>query len=251
MTETPTRRCAHCKQEFPATREHFYKKTVDPLGVGHVCKECTALYGRKRYAENKERILASRREYYWRDPEKSRAKVRQYTQDNHEEVNQRRRERYAANPEAKHESDRRYREKNRAKIRARQRRWEQKNPEKAKATKQRYYGRRKNAETNFSGEDWQRALDYFHGCCAVCGRPLNDLFGTHRAAADHWIPLAKGGSTTPGNIVPLCCGFGGCNNSKKDKLPRRWLTHRLGSKQKAQAKLAEIEAYFEWAVTNQ
>jgi len=70
----------------------------------------------------------------------------------------------------------------------------------------------------FTTEEWQHALNYFCGCCAVCNRQLNDMFGEYRAAIDHWIPLSYKGDDNPGtvanNIVPLCHGSGGCNNRK-------------------------------------
>jgi len=94
-------------------------------------------------------------------------------------------------------------------------------------------------------EQWKAALQYFNHCCAICGRQLKDLFGTHTAAADHWIALSKGGSTTAINILPLCHGEDGCNNSKGNKDPVEWLIERFG-KRKAKKKLAEIEAYFKW-----
>ena len=98
-----------------------------------------------------------------------------------------------------------------------------------------------------TAEQWGRALDYFNGCCAVCGRQLNDLFGTHYVSADHWIPLAKPGcpGTTADNIVPLCHGIGGCNNRKHYSLPEQWLKRMFGTKQ-ANKVLKRVETYFVW-----
>lgn len=93
-------------------------------------------------------------------------------------------------------------------------------------------------------EQWEYALNYFHGCCAVCGRQLKDLLGTHTAAQDHWQPLSKGGNTTALNILPLCHGVGGCNNKKSNKLPEEWLITEFG-KRKAKVILKRIQAYFE------
>lgn len=102
--------------------------------------------------------------------------------------------------------------------------------------------------------DWENALGYFNGCCAVCGRQLNDLFGTHTAAADHWIPVVSPDcpGTIPTNIVPLCHGEGGCNNKKSAKHPALWLTERYGTR-KANIILARVQEYFAWVLsqTNQ
>lgn len=118
----------------------------------------------------------------------------------------------------------------------------------AKARKGRIRQARSDGE-NFTARDWERTLSYFNGCCAVCGRQLDDLFGTHTAAADHWQPIKRGGANTPDNIIPLChskkAGANGCNNSKLDKDPVQWLIERYG-KRKAKAILGRIEAYFEW-----
>lgn len=90
----------------------------------------------------------------------------------------------------------------------------------------------------------QRALDYFGGCCAVCGCQLNDPSGIRKLAWDHWNPLSKGGATTPDNMLPLCHGKGGCNTLKSSRDPVAWVTHRF--KSKAKAIIARIETYFAW-----
>jgi hypothetical protein len=65
-------------------------------------------------------------------------------------------------------------------------------------------------------------------------------------AADHWIPLASPDcpGSIPTNIVPLCHGEGGCNNSKGKHNPVEWLDRRFG-KRKAKQVLARILAYFD------
>lgn len=124
------------------------------------------------------------------------------------------------------------------------------NPEAYRASMHRRLARQHGLPDTLTTQDWQRALDYFHGCCAVCGRQLQDLFGTHTVAADHWIPLSSPNcpGTVVTNIIPLCHQLGGCNNSKGNKDPLRWLEQRFG-KRKAKQILKRIEEYFEW-VTN-
>jgi len=108
--------------------------------------------------------------------------------------------------------------------------------------------RKRNLPNTFTPEQWRHALDYFHGCCAVCGRQMNDLFGEFYPAADHWIPLSYKGKDNPGttatNIIPLCHGVGGCNNKKNSTMPDEWLEREYG-KRKAKEIIARIETYFE------
>ena len=53
------------------------------------------------------------------------------------------------------------------------------------------------------------------GRCYYCGQsiPAADL------TMDHIVPLARGGKTTKGNVVPACKP---CNNKKKQLLPMEW-----------------------------
>ncbi|RZB30116.1 MAG: hypothetical protein SRB1_02396 [Desulfobacteraceae bacterium Eth-SRB1] len=53
------------------------------------------------------------------------------------------------------------------------------------------------------------------GVCYYCGRsvPPKDL------TMDHIVPIARGGRSTKGNLVPSCKE---CNNSKKQLLPMEW-----------------------------
>lgn len=87
----------------------------------------------------------------------------------------------------------------------------------------------------------QPASEYFEGCCAVCCRSLNGV--AHRPAGDHWIPLNKGGGTTRDNIIPLCDGVDGCNQSKADKDAYEWLIDRF-DKRTADEINKRVQAYF-------
>ena len=111
----------------------------------------------------------------------------------------------------------------------------------------RYRARIRSLPDTLTLEQWGRALDYFNGCCAICGRQLTDLFGTHRTAADHWIPISKPNcpGTVAENIIPLCHGVNGCNNHKHATMPDVWLTRMFGVK-KAKGILKRVDIYFAW-----
>jgi len=53
------------------------------------------------------------------------------------------------------------------------------------------------------------------GVCYYCGR----RFAARELTMDHIVPLARGGKTTKGNVVPCCKE---CNTRKKMQLPMEW-----------------------------
>jgi 5-methylcytosine-specific restriction endonuclease McrA len=60
---------------------------------------------------------------------------------------------------------------------------------------------------------WKRRCD--KGKCHYCGRATSPK----ELTMDHIVPLARGGKTTKGNVVPACKE---CNNRKKQLLPMEW-----------------------------
>lgn len=53
------------------------------------------------------------------------------------------------------------------------------------------------------------------GLCHYCGGHIKPA----ELTMDHVVPLARGGKTTKGNVVPACKE---CNNKKKQLLPMEW-----------------------------
>ena len=53
------------------------------------------------------------------------------------------------------------------------------------------------------------------GRCYYCG----GSFSQEALTMDHIVPLARGGKSTRGNVVPACKT---CNNKKKYMLPIEW-----------------------------
>jgi 5-methylcytosine-specific restriction endonuclease McrA len=62
------------------------------------------------------------------------------------------------------------------------------------------------------------------GICHYCGKPTapKDL------TMDHIVPIARGGRSTKGNIVPVCKQ---CNTKKKQLLPMEWESYLKEKKQ--------------------
>ncbi len=108
-----------------------------------------------------------------------------------------------------------------------------KHPDELKAQ---YYFRR----TSF----WDVCLNYWGHSCCICGRSEDDGI---KLAVDHWQPYANGHSLSMLNILPLCQGKDGCNNSKRNRDTQIWLLYRLGENA-ATEKRKRIESYFSWVL---
>lgn len=63
---------------------------------------------------------------------------------------------------------------------------------------------------------WKRRCD--KGECHWCGQPVS----AKEMTMDHVVPIARGGKTTKGNVVPACKI---CNNKKKQLLPMEWASY--------------------------
>lgn len=225
-------KCVHpagCLQ--PATEEAFgLHKTRGKLRSE--CKACRKEDKRRYLAEHAEEHREYNRRHYMNNRDRYRERSRQRRLENCDEIRERKRRYRAENTQKRHAYDREWRTKNRGKR---------------VVSEQRRRARKYELPDTFTIADWHTALDYFNGCCAVCGRQLYDLFGTLAANADHWIPMSspKCPGTVAINIIPLCGGDNGCNQSKSDKEPNLWLVERFG-KRRAREILKRIEAYFEW-----
>lgn len=268
-----TRQCIRCKETFPATTEYFWKAGKGKLNI--YCKTCATKIDRKNkgYPEKHRRdeqigdprictkcgrTYPATSEYF--QPQKGCtnglrpdcrecvAKIRhKYFDENRDSFREYNREWYRKNIEYARKSQRTYSQKYKEKTRARGREWARNNPEKKKLAHYRYIARKKSLDYTLADDDWQFALEYWGNCCAVCGDPAT-LF--KQIVPDHWVPIFKGGGTTPDNIVPLCHpkkvrGAGSsCNTTKNFRDPEEWILDQLG-KHKGKQKLKEINVYFE------
>lgn len=233
----PSKLCCRCKSLKPATREYFYADKRNPDGLYGCCKECHKLKGRERYVgERREKTLAAVRQRVKLFPDQRKATHKRYYWKNREKILQKNAlwERSEAGKRAR-EKKKEARQIYQVHYRRRQRHL-------IIVTAARREARKKLLPSDFTLADWQFALDYFGGCCAVCGRPPG-LW--HTLAPDHWIALASPDcpGTIPRNIIPLCHGEGGCNNAKQDRDAKEWLTRKFGKKRAATV-LAKIDEYF-------
>jgi hypothetical protein len=248
-------RCIPCYRK--QTRENMRKRRQNPV--------VKAYYHQKDLERRSDPVKHARELQYLRDRHKNpefRRKKREYEQRPDVKAKQNERNRKRRQDPAFNEQQRLYmREyhktpKRQQYIRNRHQSEEHKvyqeryaQSERGHASRKTRYNRRRAKflalPDTFTVDDWIFALAYFHGCCAACGRQLNDLFGERTAAADHWIPLNAPDcpGTVPENIVPLCHGKDGCNNSKHAKHPIEWLIERFG-KHKANQINQRIQEFF-------
>lgn len=119
---------------------------------------------------------------------------------------------------------------------------------KKRSITQRRRARKRQLPDTWTSEHWQRCLQYWAYSCAVCGREEGFEWVL---SMDHFIPLSSPEcpGTIPGNIIPLCYGKGGCNNSKHTHPITVWLRRKYSTR-KANEILRRIAAYFAW-VTKQ
>lgn len=66
---------------------------------------------------------------------------------------------------------------------------------------------------------WKRRLA--KGRCHYCGRAVSPA----ELTMDHIVPIARGGRSTKGNVVPACKD---CNNRKQQLLPMEWEAYLHG-----------------------
>lgn len=262
---TTLKTCTQCGQSKPATPEYFTRTKSTKDGLHTQCKECKQKNDRARWAENADELNAKRRESYPERADNRNAYHKEWRAKNQEGQRAKKKAAYWADPEADkarsrawRDANKEYRAKkaseyakaNREKIQAKQRKWEAENRErlneqrrpKRRINQNNREARKLSLPNTFTEADWQTCLDYFGGACAVCGRAPG-LF--YSLAMDHWVPLSNPDcpGTVVENIVPLCHGWGGCNNSKHSKDANAWLTEKFG-KEKAKAVMKKIRAYF-------
>lgn len=257
--------CAKCRELKP--REAFNRSSTRSSGLQAWCRDCY-----KQYSIQKKDVLREkRRQYRLANVDRLRERDRAYNAVHRETILARHREYYAenvdrfhdyyvANAPKKREYNRRYYADNKHRLASHRRDLNRKyrvlkreylseqnriyrttNADLIRARNHRRYARLRGLEDTLTAQDWRAALQYFDGHCAVCGRPPG-LW--HTLSADHWVPLTSPDcpGTVPWNIVPLCHGVDGCNNSKGNRNAREWLVEKFG-KRKGRAIQNRIEDY--------
>jgi hypothetical protein len=245
--------CSHCHEtkeesEFYPNRIKIVKGR-EYLYRERTCKtcfsiRCSAYYHnnadeinertKQRLQDNPERLEQKReyaRQQYYNNRENRIAKVHTYRVNNLERVR---------------ETKSKYYQQNKEEITLKNLQWQINNPTAHRRSRVQRTARRRARKMGlpdtFTTEQQQFCRQYFNFACAVCG---NEEGFAWTIGLDHWIPIADPDcpGTVAWNMVPLCHGKGGCNNSKSATHPQAWLLKQFGPRKAAQI-LRRINAYF-------
>lgn len=188
--------CRKCHVTKPLA--DFHRTAISADGRHHTCKMCRKAYAHAYYVANRAKIIARVSAAYWADPEPKKAYVREYQKTHvvgavRDAKNAKNRERYHANPVYEKERSRRY---------------QQANPD-----KWRQYTAVRRARIGDGTQATSEHIKELMGeSCAYCGSCKN-------IEVDHVIPVARGGTHTPDNLVAACRR---CNRSKGAKMLSEW-----------------------------
>lgn len=232
-SDSTTKSCSKCKQLKPATLEYFPAAKELKTGFHSWCHECHANAGREYYAKHRDKIREKQRIDYVTNPEKFLAPKRQkYKEDPvyREKAKKQLKDWNKNNPEKSALSVKKSRSKHKIKRAEYNRGWRAKNPERVRehtrrdalkrdpiarrANEAKRRAAKKQSNGSYTSNDVELQRLSQKGLCWHCGKPVGDEYHI-----DHLIPLSRGGSNNPRNIVISCPH---CNLSKHDKFPHEW-----------------------------
>jgi hypothetical protein len=195
------RRCKQCGKLLPLTERYFWRDNKGYLR--HTCRSCRCEQQRKRRAANREHVNELNRK--WRE----------------------------ANRKLVREQRRKWREANHELVREQRHKWREANHElmQQKGLVRRHKRRAlKNGNGgSFTHADELAKLKLQNGCCYWCAvkfikKRKHIRYHPKYRTIEHLIPVTRGGSNWPDNIVLACAS---CNFSKCNKLPDEYLAYRL------------------------
>lgn len=232
------KKCTKCGVIKPLTEFHKNKSSAD--GLESACSACVAIRGRAWRVANHDRKLASIKQWCDANKERRAAQAR-------ERYKTRKRKRYPPSPLSPEALERK-RTRNREYQRARSRRLAARTDEQVAADRARlrpdglkkcrrgewlpfsdFYETRTtsdglqcscishyNGRLKAKGRTWWVPAGIDQDACFYCSDPATSV--------DHIVPVSRGGTDAPGNLVPACSS---CNCSKNNTDPIKWIAGRV------------------------
>lgn len=225
---TPTKTCRKCGVEYPATSEFFITDKRKPAGISARCRVChnaQTRNNRREFRSNDDRRrLDNERLKQSRDARRNeyQKQQREYYAtwielgDNRDHKNTRQRRNYVLRS-SKPEYRLKLRKAGLAYYHLRANDPSYRRHCVAVANRRREHAIRNGGR--FTAGDIELILRSQKGLCWWCGKKVGDKYHV-----DHRIPLSRGGSNAPENLVISCPP---CNLSKNDKLPHEWSNRLL------------------------
>lgn len=242
------KRCTQCGEGKPPTLEYFAPNNRVPSGLQSWCRTCTDERQRLIRQEQKCKVREAARQWAIENPGMTRCSQCGETKPISEEFfreNKRAKSGFSSrcrncdvgiieplrdkkiaysrqwkrdNPDKVREAQRRWYRANADKVNERIRRWRHENPDKVREIRRcsvrNYRARKAKCSGKHTAADIRAQYKSQNGRCWWCGKKVGDKY-----EVDHRIPIARGGSNAPDNIVISCQK---CNRSKNDKLPHEW-----------------------------
>jgi 5-methylcytosine-specific restriction endonuclease McrA len=176
----------------------FYRRGRSFQGY---CKSCSKEYLRSYRSTHpqfreQERQREARKYVIHRQAQLARARLKYYAQ----------REKILSNIERRRDAARKFRMRHPDHVN----RWRLKHPHLSRAGGHRYRARKAAAPGSHSVGEWLAKVEYYGWKCRYCGKPLS----ASTLTLDHAVPLSRGGSNWPSNLLPAC---GSCNSIKNTK----------------------------------
>src|SRR6266705_5616843 len=209
------KQCSSCKQFFPATPQFFSRCKGHKDGLQSLCKPCTKEYKKQHYQANKERISKKQKAYGATHKEQQRKRMERYMVTHREDYLAYHKEYYIDRRDQTLEQMKQHYVMHNERIRARVRRYE-KTPQGrrvARAHWHRYRAQKKASIGTYTAQDIYEQHERQKGRCYWCHKKLVEYH------IDHVIPLSRGGSNAPDNLVLACPT---CNMRKAARLPSEW-----------------------------
>lgn len=208
--------CKECKASFGLAHRAVHKKEISERKRAwrEANKEADAERKRAYYLAHKEEVGEYNRAYCAAHKEEMSEHNRAYHAAHKEELNERSRAYHAANKEKIAELARSWREAHKEERAEYMRAWHEANPFKSRANRQRRRARKREAEGMHTAADIEAQYKRQRGKCYWCGVKVGETYHM-----DHIVPLSRGGSDLPENLVVACPI---CNMEKHNKLPHEW-----------------------------